>query len=61
MWRSLKRKIEEYDYFRCVTRNEQIAKERYSSRLTEDRRVEGTDIWFDESWRMHIGDKEKEG
>ena len=61
MWRSLKRKIEEYDYSRCVARNEQVARERYGSRLTEDRRVEGTDIWFDDGWRIHVGDKGKEG
>lgn len=60
MWRSLKRKFESYNYLGCVSRNEQIARERYGSLLTEDRRVEGTDIWFDEGWRMHTGDKKQE-
>ena len=61
MYESLKRKLEAYNYSRCIARNEQIARERYGSLLTEDRRVEGTDIWFDEGWRMHVGDKEKGG
>ena len=60
MYERLKRKLEAYDCSRCIAINEQIARERYGSRLTEDRRVKGTDIWFDEGWRMHVGDKEKE-
>lgn len=60
MYERLKRKFESYSYLGCASRNEQVARERYGSRLTEDRRVEGTDIWFDEGWRMHVGDKEKE-
>lgn len=54
-------KPEPFDHNRCVERNEQVARERYGSRLTEDRRVGGTDIWFDEGWRIHTGYTEKEG
>lgn len=43
-----------------VKRNRAVAIARYRNLLDENRRVKGTDIWFDGYWRMHKGEfKEK--
>ena len=47
-------KLEPFDYQRCMERNEQIVRERFGDRLTEDRRIEGTDMYFDYVWRLCI-------
>ena len=36
-----------------VKRNEDTAKRLYGNRLDENRRVKGTNIWFDAYWRIH--------
>lgn len=41
-----------------IERNRKVAMERYGILLDENRRVSGTDIWFDDYWRFHRGDKE---
>lgn len=38
-----------------IKRNRDLAIKRYGDLLDENRRVKGTDIWFDECWRMHRG------
>ena len=38
-----------------IKRNEETARVLYGDLLDENRRVEGTDIWFDWDWRIHIG------
>ena len=42
-----------FDYDFYIKRNEQVAKEKYGSRLDKNRRVIGTNIWFDDWWRIH--------
>ena len=42
-----------FDYDFYIKRNEQVAKEKYGKLLDENRRVIGTDIWFDNCWRLH--------
>lgn len=39
-----------------IKRNRDVAVSRYADLLDENRSVKGTDIWFDEYWRMHIGE-----
>ena len=39
-----------------VKRNHDVAIARYRDLLDENRRVKGTDIWFDGYWRMHKGE-----
>ena len=43
-----------------VKRNREVALRRYGNLLDENRKVVGTDIWFDEMWRLHRGDMEEE-
>lgn len=43
-----------------VKRNEESARERYGDLLDENRRVKGTDIWFDWRWRIHVGESKHE-
>lgn len=43
------------DFEFCIERNRQAVLERYGDRLDENRQVKGTDIWFDECWRIHEG------
>lgn len=43
-----------------VKRNEESARERYGDLLDENRRVKGTDIWFDWRWRIHVGESKYE-
>ena len=37
-----------------IKRNEETAKQLYGNKLDENRRVIGTNIWFDYYWRIHI-------
>lgn len=46
-------------FVRYIERNRQVAFDRYGDRLDENRRVKGTDIWFDYAWRFHQGVNEK--
>lgn len=39
-----------------IERNRKVAMERYGILLDENRRVSGTDIWFDDEWRFHKGE-----
>lgn len=39
-----------------IKRNRSVAIARYGDLLDENRRVKGTDIWFDGYWRMHRGE-----
>ena len=43
----------DFDYDFYIKRNEQIAREKYGELLDENRRVVGTNIWFDDCWRIH--------
>lgn len=43
-----------------IERNRKVAMERYGILLDENRRVSGTDIWFDDKWRFHKGYKENQ-
>lgn len=42
-----------------IERNRQVAIEMYGDKLTEDRKVKGTNIWFDHCWRYHEGKQEE--
>lgn len=42
-----------FDYDVHIRRNELKAKSRYGNLIDKNRRVSGTDIWFDEKWRFH--------
>ena len=44
-----------FDIDNFVKRNRDVAISRYGELLDENRRVKGTDIWFDGYWRMHKG------
>lgn len=37
-----------------IKRNKETAIALYGDRLDENRRVKGTNIWFDEWWRIHV-------
>lgn len=37
-----------------IERNKKIAMEIHGEKLGKDRRVKGTNIWYDEFWRFHI-------
>ena len=43
----------DFDFDFYIKRNEQVAKEKYGEWLDENRRVVGTNIWFDDCWRVH--------
>ena len=43
----------DFDYDFYIKRNEQVAMEKYGELLDENRRVIGTNIWFDDCWRIH--------
>ena len=43
-----------FDISFYIARNEQTARELYGNRLDENRRVKGTNIWFDDWWRIHV-------
>ena len=45
-----------FDISNFVKRNRAVAISRYGDLLDENRRVKGTDIWFDGYWRMHRGE-----
>ena len=45
-----------FDVRGCVERNKSVAKELYGDKLDKNRRVVGTDIWFDDCWRIHKGE-----
>lgn len=36
-----------------IKRNEQTARKLYEDKIDKDRRVIGTNIWFDSFWRIH--------
>lgn len=36
-----------------IKRNEYVARKMYGYKLDTNRRVVGTDIWFDSFWRIH--------
>lgn len=46
-----------FDYNWYIERNHQIAYTRYGNLIDKDKRVAGTNIWFDEFWRYHNGGK----
>lgn len=50
-------KPDKFDREFYIRRNKSVALELYGSRLDENRRVKGTDIWFDENWIFHRGYK----
>ena len=37
-----------------IKRNEEAAKSLYGDKINPNREVEGTSIWFDMFWRIHI-------
>lgn len=39
-----------------IKRNREVAFALYGSRIDENRRVRGTNIWFDKEWRFHKGE-----
>lgn len=41
-----------FDKLWYIERNKQVAMELYGDRLNANREVAGTDIYFDECWRM---------
>ena len=43
-----------FDYDWYIERNKEIAMKQYGDRLDENRRVKGTNIWFDDWWRIHV-------
>ena len=45
--------MENFDRGFYIKRNEETAKRLYGNRLDENRRVKGTNIWFDAYWRIH--------
>lgn len=45
--------MNKFDPTPYIERNRKVAMERYGILLDENRRVSGTDIWFDEEWRFH--------
>ena len=47
------RTLSGFDIAFYVERNEQTARKLYGNRLDENRRVKGTNIWFDDWWRIH--------
>lgn len=42
-----------------INRNKEIAVHLYGDLLDENKKVRGTDIWFDDAWRLHQGSKEE--
>ena len=38
-----------------IARNRAVALHLYGDLLDENRRVRGTDMWFDDAWRFHRG------
>ena len=36
-----------------IKRNEETAKKLYGDKLDKNKRVKGTNIWFDDWWRIH--------
>lgn len=46
-----------FDYEYYTNRNKEIAYARYGNLIDENRCVKGTDIWFDNFWRVHTGGK----
>lgn len=44
-----------FDYKFYINRNRQVAYARYGNLIDENRHVTGTEIWFDECWRVHNG------
>lgn len=49
----IKNKVFDYDFY--INRNKEVAIANYGHLLTAERTVRGTDIWFDEYWRVHKG------
>ena len=45
--------MDAFDYNFYINRNKTVALNKYGSRIDSERRVIGTDIWFDEFWRFH--------
>ena len=45
--------MKNFDMEFYIKRNEDTAKRLYGNRLDENRRVKGTNIWFDAYWRIH--------
>lgn len=37
-----------------IKRNEKAAKSLYGNKIDSNKKVNGTNIWFDIFWRMHI-------
>lgn len=52
--------METFDYDFYVHRNKLTALNKYGSRIDSERRVIGTDIWFDEFWRFHKDEHNKQ-
>lgn len=55
MVKSAKTKNKVFDYDFYINRNKEVAIANYGNLLTAERTVRGTDIWFDEYWRVHKG------
>lgn len=51
-----KPKMKKFDREFYIERNKSIAMSRYGKLIDENRRVKGTDIWFDETWILHRGE-----
>lgn len=49
-------KFGDFDIEYYVNRNRIAALNRFGSLLDSNRRVKGTDIWFDQNWVFHKGD-----
>jgi hypothetical protein len=45
--------MKNFDMEFYIRRNEETAKRLYGNKLDENRRVKGTNIWFDSYWRIH--------
>lgn len=45
----------EFNYNFYINRNKEVAYARYGNLINENRCVAGTEIWFDEYWRIHNG------
>lgn len=43
-----------FDEASYIKRNAETAKMLYGDKLDKDRKVIGTNIWFDSYWRIHI-------
>ena len=50
--------LKPFDWEYCIQRNKEVAMKRYVNLLDKNRQVKGTNIWFDDCWRIHKEESE---